>query len=138
MEQRLHRRRSEVAVRTITKWDAQPVEVFLSGIVDGERRFLKEDLDDAAVAFARFVHDSSARRLLAVTADGEVVGMAGVFPGEGWSSHVAELRPLVSAPHRGGGIGSQLARSALIEALQLGCTRVYVEVVAEQDALVSM
>ena len=59
-------------------------------------------------------------------------------PGEGWSSHVAELRVLVARHARSQGLGRSLARAALVEAQQLGCTQAYVEVVAEQDALVAM
>jgi L-amino acid N-acyltransferase YncA len=82
--------------------------------------------------------DVRARRLVAVEADGDVVGVAGAFPGSGWSSHVAELRVLVSATCRRRGIGRELARAALVEALDLGCSQAYVEVVAEQEALVAM
>ena len=45
---------------------------------------------------------------------------------------------LVSAAYRGKGIGRNLARAVLLEALSLGCSQVYVEVVAEQEALVAM
>jgi L-amino acid N-acyltransferase YncA len=44
----------------------------------------------------------------------------------------------VSATHRRQGIGRELAYAALVEALNLGCTQAYVEVVAEQEALVAM
>ena len=35
-------------------------------------------------------------------------------------------------------MGRELARSALLEALKLGCSNTYVEVVAEQEGLVTM
>ncbi len=69
---------------------------------------------------------------------GDIVGLAGAFAGSGWSSHVAELRVIVGAGHRRRGVGRTLARAALIEALELDCSQAYVEVVAEQDALVAM
>ena len=106
--------------------------------VRAKRRFLKFDLTDPSAAFTAFLGDSDARRLAAVDEDGSIVGLAGAYPGDGWSSHVAELRVLVSATQRRRGMGRSLARAALVEALKLGCTHAYVEVVAEQEALVSM
>ena len=111
---------------------------FASGVPDGERRFLKENLEDLEGDFAAAVSDRGVRRLVAVEPDGDIVGLAGAFPGSGWSSHVAELRVIVSANHRRRGIGRALAQAALIEALELGCSQAYVEVVAEQEALVAM
>jgi GNAT superfamily N-acetyltransferase len=127
-----------IAVRPIARDDAAAFLHFAGHVPDGERRFLKEDLSDPAAAFTGFLGDSSARRLVAVEEDGGIAGLAGAFPGEGWSSHVAEVRVLVSAARRGQGVGRVLARAALMEALDLGCSQVYVEVVAEQEALVTM
>ena len=78
------------------------------------------------------------RRLVAQEPSGEIVGLAGVFLGRGWSSHVAELRVLVAADHRREGVGRALARAALISALEEGRSHAYIEVVAEQEGLVAM
>ncbi len=102
---------------------------FMSRVPEGERRFLKEDGQDAS---------ARVRRVVAVGTDGDIVGVAGAFPGSGWSSHVAELRVLVSVTHRRRGLGRELTRAALVEALDLGCIQAYVEVIAEQEALVAM
>ncbi len=124
-------------VRPTTQADASAVQRFLMQVPDGERRFLKESLDDSATALAS-LRASEARRLVAVEVDGGIVGVAGAFPGGGWSSHVAELRVLVSATRRRQGLGRALALSALAQALDLGCSHAYVEVVAEQEHLVAM
>ncbi len=126
-----------VTVRPLTNDDGPSFVRFASKVDAGERRFLKEDLTRPADAFAGFLLEARARRLVAVEHE-EIVGLAGAFPGDGWSSHVAELRVLVSEERRGHGVGRALAREALLEALRLGCTHAYVEVVAEQDALVAM
>lgn len=127
-----------IAVRPLAPEDAAAFIRFLAAVPDGERRFLKEDLADSASAFAGFMLDTNARRVVAVGEDGDIVGLAGAFPGTGWSSHVAELRVLVSSSRRQRGTGRALARAGLVEALKLGCSHVYVEVVAEQEALVVM
>ncbi len=126
-----------VALRPLTEADETSFLSFATQIAQGEWRFLKEDLADAAEAFRIFRNDRS-RRVVAVDAAGDIVGLSGAYPGDGWSSHVAELRVLVAEHARSRGLGRALARAALVEALQLGCTQAYVEVVAEQDSLVAM
>ena len=130
--------RAPIVVRPLTSGDATAFVDFISLVPEGERRFLKEDLHDPNSAFEGYLRPTGAHRVVAVTGAGEIAGLAGAFPGEGWSSHVAELRVLVSGGHRGRGVGRLLARAALLEALQLGCTHVFVELVAEQEALVAM
>ena len=130
--------RASIVVRPPTSSDANAFVDFIALVPEGERRFLKEDLHDPSSAFEGYLRPAGAHRVIAVTGDGEIAGLAGAFPGEGWSSHVAELRVLVSGRHRGQGVGRLLARAALLEALQLGCTQVFVELVAEQEALVEM
>ena len=129
---------ADFSVRPLTENDGAAFVSFLSRVPEGERRFLKEALDEPGTAFDGYFQTDRARRLAAVDTSGDVVGLAGAFPGDGWSSHVAELRVLVSADHRRRGIGRMLARAAVVEALQLGCTHAYVEVIAEQDSLVAM
>ena len=128
-----------ISVRPLADGDDAAIARFLAQVPDGERRFLKENARRAWLRPSRTsVHDQAARRVVAVDVAGNIVGMAGAFPGEGWSSHVAELRVLVSSNRRGHGVGRALARAALLEALELGCSHAYVELVAEQEALVAM
>lgn len=122
----------------MTRDDGAAFVRFVSQVPEGERRFLKDNLDDPNAAFQGFLDEVNARRIVAVDERADIVGLAGAFPGTGWSSHVAELRVVVSSEHRGRGVGRDLARGALVEALRLGCTHTYVEVVAEQSALVVM
>lgn len=107
---------------------------FVDEVPRGEDRFLKEDLRDGA-GFEQWTGDPG--WLVAVLGDG-IAGAVSVVPGQGWSSHVAELRLVVGGSHRGRGIGGELARRGLATALELGCAHVYVEVVSEQEALISM
>ena len=125
-----------LTVRLMTSDDTPAFARFVAQVPEGERRFLKEQAHDLAMDLAG--GESRARRVVAVDPDGEIVGAAGAFPEPGWSSHVAELRVLVSAGHRLHGTGRALARAALSEALEFGCTHAFVEVVAEQDGLVAM
>jgi L-amino acid N-acyltransferase YncA len=125
-------------VRALAVGDAPAFARFVAGIPPGERRFLKEDLPELEADVAPFLQRDDASRMVAMAADGEVVGLAGAFPGAGWSSHVAELRVLVASSYRQRGAGRTLAQAGLIEALKLRCSHVFVEVIAEQEALIVM
>lgn len=131
--------RNDVVVRRLSPGDNTAFVQFMDAVPPGDRRFLKENPADTTAAFVAFMERTDREsRLAAVAPDGQIVGLAGAFPGEGWSSHVAEIRVVVSSDYRGHGLGRKLAREALSEAYRLGCANAYVEVVSEQEALVAM
>lgn len=111
------------------------VERFLGRVPEGDRTFFKEDVTDPEILEAWTRPENT--RLLAVE-DGEVVGYAAVIPLQGWSRHVGEVRVVVDPSRRHRGIGGALARQALRRALDLGLTKVVVEVVAEEDGTVAL
>jgi ribosomal protein S18 acetylase RimI-like enzyme len=67
-----------------------------------------------------------------------VVGYVAVIPLHGWSSHVGEVRIVVDPDNRGRGVGRELARHAVLEALELDLSKLVVEVIADQEALIAM
>ena len=102
---------------------------------EGDRTFFKENVDDPEVLEA-WVRPGSDR---AIAIDDErVLGYVAVVPLQGWSSHVGEVRVIVDPDARGRGIGRALARHAVLEALNLGLTKMVVEVVADQEATIAM
>ena len=123
---------TEIEVRPLRPGDVPALLAFRDAIPDGERRFFKEDPG----SLERW--PPSRGRWLVAMDGAEVVGLAAALPDSGWSSHVSELRVIVAPSHRGRGVGRELARRALREAFELGCTVAYVEVVAAQEALVAM
>ena len=60
------------------------------------------------------------------------------MPLHGWSSHVGEVRLVVDPEHRGRGIGRDLARHAVVEAVGLGLSKLVVDVISDQLALIGM
>jgi len=126
------------AVRPLAPGDAAAFARFADDIPDGERRFVKESLETSDAGFAAMLAQPGVHRLVAEGPNEEILGLAGVFLGRGWSAHVGELRVLVAADHRREGVGRALATAALVTALQDGCSHAYIEVVAEQDGLVAM
>jgi ribosomal protein S18 acetylase RimI-like enzyme len=121
--------------RPIEPGDEPALQRFFARIPDSDRTFLKEDVEDP-----RVVADWSrpeAARVIAVDG-GEVVGSVAVVPLHGWSSHVGEVRLVVDPGRRGRGIGRDLARHAVKDAVQLGLSKLIVDVISDQTALIGM
>jgi L-amino acid N-acyltransferase YncA len=119
-------------VRPLTAGDAGALGEFFRRIPEGDRTFFKEDVLDPATVEA-WATDGRARRLVGLEG-GDIVAYAAVLPGVGWSSHVGELRLVVVPDRRRRGIGRLLATRALVTAWELGLSKVFVEVVADQVA----
>jgi ribosomal protein S18 acetylase RimI-like enzyme len=117
--------------------DTDAVKAFLARIPKGESTFFKEDIS-APGTVQRWSEDTNGtRRTLAWDGD-TVVGYTAVIPGVGWSSHVGEIRLIVDPERRRSGIGRELARKALIDALDAGMLKVVVEVVADQEPAIGL
>ena len=122
-------------IRPLEPEDQDAVERFLERIPHSDRTFFKEAVDDLAVvsAWAR----ADGERWLAVR-DGRVAGYVAIVPLHGYSSHVGEIRLVVDPHARGQGVGTALARHAVLEGLRLGLTKMVVEVLADQEFTVEM
>ena len=124
-----------MVIRQLEERDEASVERFIARIPEGDRTFFKEDVADPEVVHA-WVRPGAARAL--ALDDGAVIGSAAVVPLHGWSSHVGEVRVIVDPDYRGKGVGRALARRAILDALELGLTKMVVEVIAEQESTVNM
>jgi len=109
---------------------------FFGRVPESERTFFKEPVLDRA-AVEGWLGSERGRRGIAVD-DGRVAGYVAVVPLPGWSDHVGELRLVVDPEQRGRGLGRDLARWALLQALDCGLTKLFVEVVADQEGAVAM
>ena len=108
---------------------------FFGRIPPGERVFFKEAVLDRAAVEAW--PTGGGRRALACEEE-QIAGYCAVVPLTGWSDHVGEVRLVVDPGRRGQGFGRALARWALVQGVQLGLQKLYVEVVAEQEGAVAM
>jgi ribosomal protein S18 acetylase RimI-like enzyme len=122
-------------IRAIEPGDEDALIRFFERIPEADRTFLKEDVSDADV-LADWSRPGAARSI-AVEGD-QVVGSVAVVPLHGWSSHVGEVRLVVDPEHRGRGIGTALARRAVLDALEMKLAKMVVEVIADQNALIGM
>lgn len=110
---------------------------FFARVPEGERTFFKEAVLDRAAVQA-WLEGDRGRRAVAIEPGADVAGYVAVIPLGGWSDHVGEVRLVVDPERRGRGLGRALARWALLQALDCRLSKVYVEVVAEQDEAVAM
>jgi ribosomal protein S18 acetylase RimI-like enzyme len=110
---------------------------FFAELPEGDLTFIKEEVTDPETVRSWAAHPSPGGRWVTVDGD-EVTGYAAIRRLPGWSDHVGELRLVVASSHRGSGLGRELARHALVEALSSGLAKLVVEVVAEQGAALAL
>jgi L-amino acid N-acyltransferase YncA len=110
---------------------------FFQELPEGDLTFVKEEVTDPEVVRAWASDTSPGGRWVAMDGD-EVTGYVAVRPLPGWSDHVGELRLVVASARRGSGLGRELARRALVEAVSAGLSKLVVEVVAEDAAALTL
>jgi ribosomal protein S18 acetylase RimI-like enzyme len=126
-----------VTIRRPESGDAGALRDFFRRLPAADRNFFKEEVLDAATVDS-WLRDERGRRGLAFDQQGMVVGYAAVIPATGWSRHVGEIRLVVDPGARRQGIGRALARWAVLEGARLGLSKVFVEVVADQEPAIVM
>ncbi|MGZ4481542.1 MAG: N-acetyltransferase family protein [Gaiellales bacterium] len=122
-------------IRPLEPRDRPGLQAFLRRIPEGDKTFFKEPIDDEAHVASWF--EPAGTRWLAVGGD-EVLGYVAVVALHGWSSHVGEIRLIVDPAHRGEGVGSALAKHAIVAAFRGGLTKLVVEVLANQEFTIGM
>lgn len=109
---------------------------FFERVPDSDHSSFAEDVF-APGLIESWLQDTRARRAVALDGD-RVVGYVAVLPLVGWSSHVGSLRVVVDPGERGKGIGRDLARHGLLTGLELGLSKLVVEVVADAEPAIGM
>jgi L-amino acid N-acyltransferase YncA len=110
---------------------------FFEALPEGDRTFIKEEVTDPETVRSWASGPASGGRWVAEE-DGEVTGYVAVRPLSGWSDHVGEVRLVVAPSRRGTGLGRDLARRALVEAVDAGLAKLVVEIVAEQGSALAL
>lgn len=110
---------------------------FFRALPDVDRTFIKEDVTDPATVQRWTSGEAAGRRWVVLDGD-DVAGYVAVVPLAGWSDHVGEIRLVVAADRRSSGLGTALARHALVQSVEAGLTKVVVEVVADQGSVAAL
>ena len=110
---------------------------FFGGLPEGDLTFIKEEVTDPATVRSWATGPAAGGRWVAEE-NGEVTGYVAVRPLPGWSDHVGEVRLVVAPSRRGTGLGRDLARRALVEAVSAGLSKLVVEIVAEQGSALAL
>ena len=113
-----------------------PLKAFFGRIPESDHSSFAEDVFEPGLVES-WLQDARGRRSVAVEGD-QVVGYLAVLPLVGWSAHVGSVRIVVDPAVRGKGVGRALSRSALLTGLELGLTKLVVEVVADAAPAVAM
>ena len=115
---------------------AAPLEEFFRRVPESDHNSFAEDVLQPGIVQG-WLGDTRARRACAVE-DGRVLGYVAVLPLVGWSSHVGSLRVVVDPEARGKGVGRALARHGLLAGLEMGLTKLVVEVVVDAVPAIGM
>jgi L-amino acid N-acyltransferase YncA len=110
---------------------------FFAALPEGDLTFIKEEVTDPSTVRSWTSGEAAGGRWVAVEGD-EVSGYVAVRPLPGWSDHVGEVRLVVAPSARGSGLGRELTRRALVEAVGSGLSKLVVEIVAEQGAALAL
>jgi ribosomal protein S18 acetylase RimI-like enzyme len=111
---------------------------FFADLPEGDRTFIREDVTDPDVVRGWAAGSPGVDRWVAVDDGARVLGYVAVLRLPGWSDHVGEVRLVVAPAGRGAGLGRELARHALVQALGAGLTKLVVEVVADQGPALAL
>jgi ribosomal protein S18 acetylase RimI-like enzyme len=115
---------------------AAPLEEFFRRVPESDHNSFAEDVLAPGIVQS-WLSDTRTRRACAVD-DGKVIGYLAVLPLVGWSSHVGSLRVVVDPDARGKGVGRALARHGLVAGLELGLSKLVVEVVVDSVPAIGM
>ena len=111
---------------------------FFAELPEGDRTFIREDVTDPDVVRGWAAGSPGVDRWVAVDDGDRVLGYVAVLRLPGWSDHVGEVRLVIAPAARGSGLGRELARHALVQALEAGLTKLVVEVVADQGPALAL
>jgi RimJ/RimL family protein N-acetyltransferase len=131
---------SRVCLRPLRSTDETPLLAFFHRLSPEDRQFLKEDVLRPEIVQGWCQAPDFARVLpLLAEQEGRIVGEATLHrhPG-GWLRHVGEIRVATDPFLRRRGLASALVRELFYIALQFGLDKMLAEVVADQEAAITV
>ena len=129
----------DLTVRPMSAEDRFAVLAFADGLPDHDLLFLRRDIRDADVIDEWTSEIESGRMVtLLALADDELLGYASIDRSQlQWSSHVAEIRCVVSDAARGKGLGRLLVEQAFQAAVASGIEKLVARMTPDQKGAVA-
>lgn len=130
---------SKVTLRYMGANDGPGVLAFARALPEHDLLFLRRDItEDSEVAAWLADIDSGMVKSVLALADGGVVGYGTVHRNDlRWSSHVAELRVMVSESMRGKGLGRVLTQESFAVALSDGIEKMMAQMTLDQKGAIA-
>jgi N-acetylglutamate synthase-like GNAT family acetyltransferase len=130
---------SMVEISLLTPADGADLRAFIATLSPHDLLFLSRDITHPKVieAWLDAIPEGRIRSLIA-RENGEVVGCTAIVRHElSWSSHVGELRVLLSPSQRGKGLGRMLIQECFAQALELGLEKLCVQMTLDQRGAIA-
>ncbi len=129
----------DLTVRPMTADNRAAVLAFADGLPDHDLLFLRRDIRDAEVVDEWMSEIESGRIVtLLATVDDEMVGYASIDRSQlRWSSHVGEIRVVISEAARGKGLGRLLVEQAFQAAVASGIEKLVARMTPDQKGAVA-
>jgi RimJ/RimL family protein N-acetyltransferase len=130
---------TRIKVRLISAGDAAGLRKFISLLPAHDLLFLSRDITHPKVleAWIAAIDKGSVKSLVAEV-DDTIIGCTAIVMHElSWSRHVGELRVLLSPAWRGIGLGRGLIQECFAQALELGLSKLSVQMTVDQRAAIT-
>lgn len=130
----------EVVVTPLQTSDEENLALFIKTLPNHDLLFLNRDITQPKVLSA-WIHavESGAIHSLIATRDEQILGTTAIVNDpHSWSSHVGELRVLVSNEMRDQGLGRILIQQSFILGLELGLEKLVAQMTPDQESAIQV
>ena len=130
----------EIVIRPVEHKDVPGVARFAAALSSHDLLFMTRDIQHARVidAWMDAVRLGEMESLVAVAGNDVVATSAILCDKRGWSSHVAEIRLIVSADVRGKGLGRKLLDKCVELAVESGATKLSARMTPDQAGAITL
>ncbi|WHZ11639.1 MAG: hypothetical protein OJF60_002078 [Burkholderiaceae bacterium] len=131
---------SQIEIARMTSADREALVTFVAGLPAQDLLFVPRDISHPKViaAWMRAL-DRGSISSLAARDNGAMVGCTAIaVDALSWSSHVGELRVLVSPAGRGKGLGRVLIQECFVQAIELGLKKLVAQMTVNQTGAISV
>ncbi|MFP5473479.1 MAG: N-acetyltransferase family protein [Gammaproteobacteria bacterium] len=130
---------AKVELSLLSAADTEALKAFIATLPEHDLLYLDRDVTHPKVveAWVKAVPKGQIKSIVA-RENGVIVGCTALVLRElSWSRHVGELRVLVSPTLRGKGLGRLLIQECFIQALELGLSKLCVQMTVDQRAAIA-